>query len=94
MHCLIVKSPYANQIVDGTKKEEYRSRRTHIRGEIGIIEAGTSRLIGSVCLIDCIPKKTQFGNYAWILKNPQRFNSPVSYQHPKGAQTWVILSAK
>lgn len=90
MRGLIVKSPWAGQIVDGIKTEEYRSRKTHIRGTIGIIEAGTSSIIGSVCLIDC---HFRGDHYAWILQNPQRFNPPISYKHPNGAQCWVLISS-
>lgn len=29
-----IKQPYVEQILDGTKKYEYRSRQTHIRGRV------------------------------------------------------------
>lgn len=27
--------------------------------------------------------------YAWVLKNPKRYNEPKKYNHPKGAIIWV-----
>ena len=29
--------------------------------------------------------------YGWFLKNAVKFDKPVPYNHPHGAQTWVIL---
>ena len=53
MKCLIVKPPFANYIVNGIKTIEYRSRKTNIRGRIGIIESGSSTILGDVQLVDC-----------------------------------------
>ena len=41
MKCLIVRPPFAEYIVNSIKTIEYRSRKTNIRGRIGIIESGT-----------------------------------------------------
>lgn len=49
---LIVKPPYAQMIVDGRKTLEMRSRKTNIRGRIGIIEQGTGTIIGEVDLVE------------------------------------------
>lgn len=38
---LIIRKPWIDYILDGTKVWELRSTRTKIRGEIGLIEAGT-----------------------------------------------------
>lgn len=35
-----------------------------------------------------LPYKNTF---AWVVSNPQRFATPVSYKHPSGAITWVDL---
>jgi hypothetical protein len=29
--------------------------------------------------------------YAWILRNPKRFRTPISYPHPAGERIWVKL---
>lgn len=47
---LIVRAPYARKIVMGLKSLEMRSSKTNIRELIGIIEAGTGKIIGEVVL--------------------------------------------
>lgn len=29
--------------------------------------------------------------YAWVIKNAKKFQKPIPYKHPKGAQSWVRL---
>lgn len=91
MRLLIVHQPWAGQIVTGLKSIEYRSRRTHIRGRIGIVAAGTKTIIGEVDLIGC---EGPFGGlYHWVLANPIRYKISKHYHHPPGAQTWVLISS-
>lgn len=91
MRSLIVKQPWAEQIVNGLKSIEYRSRRTHIRGQIGIVAAGTGTIIGEVDLIGC--EGPVNGLYHWLLANPVSYKIPKHYHHPPGAQTWVLISS-
>lgn len=91
MRALIVKSPWAGQIVTGMKTVEYRSHRTHIRGRIGIVAAGTGTIIGGVDLIGC--EGPFDGLYHWLLANPTRYIIPKHYHHPSGAQVWVRISS-
>lgn len=51
---LLIRDPWATQIVKGTKIWELRSRPTTIREVIGIALVGSSRLLGQVALVDCI----------------------------------------
>ena len=51
---LIVQNPWASLIVGGRKKWELRKRACHIRGRVGIIEAGSGFIIGEADLVDCI----------------------------------------
>ncbi len=91
MRLLIVKQPWAEQIVTGLKQIEYRSRRTHIRGRIGIVAARTGTIIGEVDLIGC--EGPFDGLYNWLLANPLRYDIPKHYSHPQGAQVWVLISS-
>jgi len=91
MRALIVKSPWADQIVTGKKPIEYRSRRTHIRDRIGIVAAGTGMIIGEVDLIGC--EGPFYGLYHWLLANPVCYKFPKHYHHPPGAQVWVLISS-
>lgn len=44
---LLVRDPYASQLLDGEKIWEIRGRSTHIRGPILIIKSGTGQLFGT-----------------------------------------------
>ena len=32
--------------------------------------------------------------YGWYLINPVRFDKPIAYEHPRGAQIWVVIPDK
>ena len=51
---LLVKAPYAQEIVKGSKVWELRSTNSHYRERIGIALAHTQTVIGEVNLIDVI----------------------------------------
>ena len=90
MHCLFVKAPFSGWIVDGVKIIEYRTRETHIRGRIGIIESGTGTVIGDAMLNDCV-FDPELGLYTWALRNARRYTIPVPFEHKRGYVTWAIL---
>ncbi len=89
---LSVRQPFAEQIMRGTKKIEYRSMKTNIRGRVYIyaskqprmdayekmkVEPGTfpaGVIVGTVEIVDC---KESWGEYHWILANPQRLKTPL-----------------
>lgn len=48
---LMVRDPYATQLLDGQKVWEIRGRSTQIRGRIVIIKSGTGRAYGTVNLV-------------------------------------------
>ena len=91
MKCLIVRPPFAKYIVDGIKTIEYRNRKTNIRGRIGIIEAGTSTIIGDVELYDCTYNPDIY-LWEWKLEAPNKYLYPVHFQHKKGAIIWEELN--
>ncbi|NOQ17590.1 MAG: ASCH domain-containing protein [Methyloprofundus sp.] len=49
---LIIKSPYIDRILAGTKTWEMRSSSTKIRGPIALIKQGTGEIIGVANLVD------------------------------------------
>ncbi|MEQ8966182.1 MAG: ASCH domain-containing protein [Azospirillaceae bacterium] len=51
---LIVRAPWIDLILDGTKTWEMRSRRTAVRGRIALIRAGGGRIEGLARLVDCL----------------------------------------
>jgi len=50
---LLIKQPWLDLIFSGQKVCEMRSRRTKIRGEIGLIQSGSGLILGTCKLIDC-----------------------------------------
>lgn len=59
---LVVKGPWAQQIVSGVKSWELRSSNTSIRERVGIALSGTQRIIGEASLVDCFPLTTEMIN--------------------------------
>lgn len=52
---LLLKPFWSNEILNNNKTWEIRSRRTNVRGRIGVIASGTSKIYGECELVDCIP---------------------------------------
>lgn len=86
MKCLIVKKPFAEWIAHGIKPIEYRTRKTNIRGKIGIICEG--RIIGDVDLVNCTYNE-EYGLSEWHLENPRPYKTSVTYERKKGTVVWV-----
>lgn len=55
---LIIKKPWIDLILDGQKTWEMRTRKTKIKGIIGLIEQGTGLIVGQANLIDGTFKPT------------------------------------
>ena len=55
MKGLIIRSPWIDLILDGSKTWEMRSRPTSIRGRIALIKAGSGLIFGMANLTDCLP---------------------------------------
>jgi hypothetical protein len=98
MRALSVRQPYAELILQGVKKEEYRSRATKITGTVYIYASltadvdnaydypidglATGMLVGTIDIVGC--KKNKHG-YAWQLGNPIRLKQnlkPVKKPQP------------
>lgn len=123
---LLVKEPWASQLVTGKKTMELRSTRCSFRENVAIARIGTSQIIGTCRIVDCklvatrdlstgnlvkAPEcpsdfqvkfqlkwhemKDMMQNYnmiwAWIMEDPVRFECPLQFKRPKGAQVWFRL---
>ena len=87
MKCLIIKQPYVDQILAGTKPVEFRGRATSIRGRIGLIASGQMGVIlGTVELFACMGGD---GKFEWMLREPRRLAAPVRFEQPHGCVIWV-----
>jgi hypothetical protein len=55
MKGLIIREPWIDMILDGTKTWELRTQRTSVRGEIALIRQGTGQIEGVTHLVDSLP---------------------------------------
>ena len=94
-----IRQPYAEQILCGTKKIEYRSIVTHIRGRVYIYASQKPKLEayqklkitpGSlptgviVGTVEIVGCDGSNGDYEWHLANPERLDQPIKPErHPQ-----------
>lgn len=88
---LSIRQPFAEQILTGKKRREYRSRQTWIRGRV-YLYAGKALadasfagdvdslprgyIVGSIEIAGC--KAMPDGGYAWLLEAPRRYRQPIA----------------
>ena len=87
MKCLIVRPPFAEYIVENIKITEYRSRKTNIRGRIGIIESGTSSIIGDAELFGC-SYNPDICLWEWKIEGARKYAIPIPIIRKKGTIVW------
>jgi len=87
---LVVKSPWADLILDGKKTWEIRNQPTNIRGFVKIAQSGTGKLVGQVRIADCIKIRTsEFPKY--VKKHRvANLKDVLGYRH---IYAWVIKDA-
>ena len=76
---LSIRPPFAQQILDGTKRIEYRGRVTHYRGRVWLHECGPKGrgIVGSMEIAGC--KEGEYeGGYEWALARPVAIKKPVA----------------
>ena len=93
IRALSIRQPYAEQILRGTKKVEYRNRLTNIRGRVYIYASmtpGDARVFAEmnaqpgdfptgvlVGTVEIVDCTGKAGDYQWYLANPQRLPKPI-----------------
>jgi predicted transcriptional regulator len=81
MKALVVRQPYAEQIMAGEKSIEYRTWRTAHRGPL-LIVASKRPIIGSlpvgcaVGIVELVDITGEPGDYCWHLAKPRRIKYP------------------
>ncbi len=96
MRALSVRQPFAELILTGDKTIEYRSRRTHIRGEVFVYackapadadcfaEAGfeLKELSRGVLIgtVEIVDCTGEDGDFEWHLANPKRLRKPLAVE--------------
>ena len=87
---LLVRSPHASRIVQGIKSWEMRSRKTNIRGRIGIAVSGAGTIIGEVGLIDCLDEiDFETARTAYPMHRVEDISLLKKWRYP-----WVVYNAK
>ncbi len=96
---LSVRQPFAEQILRGTKKIEYRSKETHIRGRVYLYASLTPAMhafekMGSrpgdfptgviIGTVEIVDCTDNGVEYEWHLARPERLEQPIKPQaHPQ-----------
>ncbi|MFO0843276.1 MAG: ASCH domain-containing protein [Gemmataceae bacterium] len=99
MRCLSVRQPFAELILSGEKRREYRSWRTSHRGPL-LIHAGKEvdreALAESgldadelprgalVGVVDVVGCRRLKGGFAWVLESPRRLPLPIAWRGQVG----------
>lgn len=89
MQGLIVLQPYADKIISGQKRFEYRKTKppqNKIQQIIFLLSGGFA--LGKI-IIDGVTKNLNTGYYGWDIIVFEKFDKPRKYFHPNGAQVWV-----
>ena len=83
----IVRQPYSNQIINGTKKYEFRNfKTTKLNIPVYLLSGGM--VLGKIMFTE-IKENNKEWKYAWKIKVLKKFSKPWKYSHPQGAQRWV-----
>ena len=90
---LVVDQPWVGLIADGAKVWEMRTRRTKLRGWIGLIEKGTGTIIGVAYLKDSLPPLQRGKHQLHYRKH--RVRSQPGHKSYKGKYLfpWVMAKA-
>ena len=96
---LSVRQPFAEQIMQGTKKIEYRNMLTRIRGTVYIyasktpkleayekmkVEPGTFPVSVLVGTVEIVDCKEGWRDFHWLLANPKRLETLIVPEgHPQ-----------
>ncbi len=86
---LIVKQPYANEIINGDKTIEYRAKALpDAKRFIDIYILSGGKILGTANFDTCVISED--GKYEWHIRRVHKFDEPKPYIHPKGARVWIL----
>jgi len=84
---LIVKQPYADEIMSGVKTVEYRVKKLpDDKYYIDVYILSGGKILGTVSFDKCIETNDGF---EWHIRRVERLEEPKPYIHPKGARVWI-----
>lgn len=77
---LIIRSPWIEQILNGSKTWEIRGRATTRRGTIALIRSGSGCVVGLVDLVDCLAlSPAHYRQAERFHRIPQAVDGPLPY---------------
>lgn len=85
---LIVKQPYADEIISGVKTMEYRRKKLpDDKYYIDVYILNEGNILGTASFDKCLDGID--GTFSWHIRRVSKFPEPIKYIHPKGARSWV-----
>ena len=88
MRGLIVRTPWVDYLLDGTKTWEIRGSATSIRGRIALIRGGSGLVVGTIDLVDCLPlTRDEYLQGEAYHRIPASQTDSISYKH---IYAWVV----
>ena len=93
MSALIIKKPWLDKILAGTKIWEIRGSRTNIRGTIGLIESRSGTVVGLCEVIDCIGPLTA-EEYRRNARRAGMLPAEANLGGYKNTFAWVLANAR
>jgi hypothetical protein len=94
MEALLIRKPWIDKILDGSKTWEIRGRRSHKRGLIGLVESGSGTVIGTAKLTGVVaplalPQLISNASKAGLTRGEARQGLPY-----KDTFAWIIEDAR
>src|SRR5215211_5515801 len=88
---LLVRKPFVDQIVDGSKTWEMRSRSNSITGPIGLVESKSGHVVGVALIAESLTRKSA----GELLKTRRKHGmSKAEIRKPKGYKVpWPLRLA-
>lgn len=85
---LIVRTPWVDYLLDGTKSWEIRGSATSLRGRIALIRGGSGLVVGTISLVDChrLSRDEYLQGEAYH-RIPTSQTEALPYKHP---YAWVM----
>ncbi len=91
---LVIKSPYIEKILSGSKTWEMRSTLTKIRGPIALIKQGSGQIIGVANLVDTKGPLSQQDKLNAMDKHQISIDRLQSGETDKWSNAWVMENAQ
>lgn len=93
MRALVIKKPWLDKILAGTKTWEIRGSRTHIRGTIGLIESRSGTVVGLCEVVDCVGPLTA-EEYRRNARKAGMLPAEAIWGGYKNTFAWVLANAR